>query len=507
MPKKIFLLLSMLSIVLLWSYDDLNNKEVSSSYAKSFTVEKYSPLYTEYEIIDTYDFPLQSKAKFFQTLNNYFTSSTKNQSLMFYQKEGKIVEGHVFGGVNYYQNQDSDSYLFPYYGFEVKAHYENFVLAGKWWKGHTTTQDEYSEVNHHINSWIQKSKDGDKIYIDKIQGELKYNIPNLGYIGLNRGKLDLGSNIGGSIILNNEKTNDYTYLNYHFKFGDFSLDFAHASLIADSINTDHAEPGSIPKESAPDKYLVLHRFGWRPSDKLFLFVGEEMFYGNRGIDYNYFLPVGFWRITEHNQADRDNILIFGGLEYSAFKNNHIYTNIIFDELSKSKLFTSWWGNKYAIQTGIRQSNITSYPLFSWNSIGLEFTAVRPWIYTHKYLYTKASNDNQPLGFADGSNLLKYSAESQFSFFNDKIDWILNGSYLRQGSVGNNFSLNYAYEISDTDNENASWLDGSITDTYRLKQEIDVKLLYSHRFKISFELSKVRKSSTESELVLSYQTRF
>ena len=507
MLKNILVLISLFSIFSSWAFDDFSSKKVSSYYTKSFTSESYQTEYSTLQEDDSYDFPLQSYAKFKNTLFNYFTAQKKKQSLLYYQKQGKSVEGHVLGGSEFYQNQDSEKYFFPYYGFEVKANYENFYLAGKWWKGHTTSNNDYSNTNHLINSWVQT--DTDRIYIDKIQGEIKYEFPDFGYISLNRGKLDIGSNIGGSIILNDQKTNNYAYLNYHYKFGDFSLDFAHASLISDSINTSWDEPGTIHKEEASDKYLALHRFGWRPNKKFFIFVGEEIFYGNRGIDYNYFLPLGFWRITEHNQADRDNILIFSGFEYSPIKSLHLYTNIIFDELSKSKLFTSWWGNKYAFQTGIMQENLYTSPKFSLKNIGAEFTAIRPWIYTHKHIYSKASNDDQPLGFADGANLLKYSFETQLSFFNNRLDWIIDASYMRQGSEGNVYSLNYENEIGPENFETAtaSWLEGSITDTYRLKQAIDFSLLYSHRFKLSYELIKPRNSSSSSEIVFSYQTRF
>jgi len=505
MLKHSIELLCFFTILSLWSFDDIYDKEVTSQYTKSFTLESYQADYQELNLTDGYDFPLQSYSKFKSTLSNYFTATQHQQSLLYYQDHGKSVEGHVLGGTEYYQNQDSDKYFFPYYGFEVKANFNNLYLAGKWWKGHTTKNNNYSNLNQLTNSWVQD--DDDMIYIDKIQGEIKYQFPEFGYISLNRGKLDIGSNIGGSIILNDQKTNDYSYLNYHYKFGDFSLDFVHASLIIDGINPNEDNIVTIDKEDAPDKYLSLHRFGWRPSKKLFIFVGEEIYYGNRGIDYNYFLPVGFWRITEHNQADRDNILIFGGAEYSPMRNLHLYTNIIFDELSKSKLFTSWWGNKYAIQTGLIQDNLYTSPLFSLKKLGAEFTAVRPWIYTHKYSYTPASNDNEPLGFADGANLLKYCVESQLSFLNDKIDYVINGSYIRQGSTGNNYSLNYNEEIENTDDETASWLDGTITDTYSLKQELGFNFLYSHRIKLSYEYSKERKTSSESELVVSYQTRF
>ncbi len=505
MPKKVLFIVFFFSAFYLWSFDDLAHKAVFSSYTKSFTKENYQPIYTELRTSDSYDFPLKNPIinNLSTTVYNYFTAIKKKQSLLYYQKDNRTIEGHVLGGLDYYQDEDSENYYFLYYGFEVKAQYKNLFLSGKWWKGHTSENNDYANTNHLINSWVQP--DDTKIYIDKIKGEIRYDFPKFGYLALTRGKLDIGSNIGGSIILNDQKTNDYSYLSYHYKFGAFSLDFAHASLIADSINT--TGPSSISKIDAPEKYLVLHRFGWRPSKDFFIFVGEEVIYGNRSMDPNYFLPVGFWRITEHNLADRDNILIFAGGEYTPQENLTLYTNIIFDELSKSKIFTSWWGNKYAIQSGIMQRDIFTSPLFAWQKAGLEFTAIRPWIYTHKYLYTKVSNDNQPLGFADGANLLKYTFDTSLTFLNNKIAWNINASYMRQGSEGNNFSSNYEYEIDDTENYQASWLEGHITDTYKLKQELDFSFLYSHRLKISYEYKNVRSGDSESEIVVSYQTRF
>lgn len=504
MLRKYLFLGFFFSFIAIWSIDDLNSKNVYSEYTKSYTSENYHAIYSDLLSHDTYSFPLQSPIYYnlTKTLSNYFFSTSKKQSLLHYQEKHKVVEGHVLGGTEYYRNNQSESFFYPYYGFEVKAHYKNLSIAGKWFKGHTSERSPYSENFQLINSWVQR--DDDVIYIDKIKGEIKYDFPEFGYISLKRDKLNIASNIGGSIILNDEKTNDYTFLNYHFNFGDFSLDFAHASLIADSIATSSK---TFSKLDAPDKYLAIHRFAWRPNKNLLLFVGEEIFYGNRNIDYNYFLPIGFWRITEHNLADRDNVLIFGGVDASFRDDFHFYTNVIFDELSKSRIFTSWWGNKYAIQTGLMQEKLFSSPLVSWQKLALEFTAIRPWIYTHKYIQCKSSNDNEPLGFADGSNLLKYSLENSLSFFSNSLSWVVNASYMRQGSEGNNYSLNYAYEIEDTDNAKASWLEGDITDTYTLKQELDLSFLYSHRLKFSYEIIKERGAETSSEIAISYQTRF
>lgn len=505
MLKQALILLFVSCFLLLTAVDLDNSSKVTTHYNYSFTGEQYTPEYSALTSQDGYDFPFQSWNKLSKTATNFFTSNTKQQSLLLYQKNQYQVEGHGFAGTDYYSNNKRDNYFFPYYGFEVKAHYQNLSLAGRWLKGQTTSKGDYAYSNPLINSWVRAEQNSDAIYIDKIQGEIKYSFDDFGYVALTRNKLNVGSNIGGSIILNDTKTNDYAYLNYHLKFGDISIDFVHASLISDSINTWGA--GNIPKEDAADKYLAMHRFNWRPSEKLYLFVGEQIYYGNRNIDYNYFIPIGFWRITEHNQADRDNVLIFAGGDYSITENIDIYANVIFDELSKRKIFTNWWGNKYALQTGVMKSNLYNSPIFAWENIGAEVTAVRPWIYTHKYIYAKASNDDQPLGFADGTNLLKYTLENRVSFFNQRVDYILNSSYLKQGSEGNSFTLNYDHEIDDIDYGTAHWFEGDVSHTYKLLNEINLNFLYSHRLKLSSEITKTEGASTKVDFAVGYQARF
>ena len=473
-----------------------------SKYDNSFLNSAYRPSNFGSSSNDKYSFPLLSRDDFKESVVNYLTSPQKKRSLFFHSVGSKRAEGHVIGGFDYLNNGD-DSYFIQYYGFELKARYRRFSLNGKWWKGHTTTNDEYSSSSSLINSWVQDDSEG-TIYLDKIQGDITYTNQNFGYLSLGRNKFEIGNNIGGSIILSPDKTNDYGYLKYKLNFGDLSVEFLHASLVSDSLDY-------YTKVDAPDKYMSLHQFIWEPSKSFKAFVGEQMYYGNRGVDINYFVPLGFWRITEHNQGDRDNILIFGGLEYKPTKSITIYANTIFDELSKSKLFTSWWGNKYALQTGVSKSFVTPKTakprVISLDKVGVEFTAIRPWIYTHKYLYAKASNDDQPLGFTDGTNLLKYTFEAEISYFQKKIDHVLHISYMRQGSNYNDYTANYEYEIEDTEEFTSSWLDGDINDTFRLKNELNFNFLYSHQLKLALELTKYNSDDLTKELIISYQTRF
>lgn len=478
---------------------------VTSRYTKSPLKERYEADYNfKNNSNSTFDFPLQSVDKFVSTLDNYLTSESKEQSLLLYRHKDGNLEVNVLGGVDYVSNFNKD-YFFLYYGLDTKVNYRNIFFSGRCFKGHTSNNNDFSRDFYLINSWVQTEEN--RIYVDKIEGEIRYQMDSQSFVSLQRNKICIGSNISSSIILNDQLTNDYTFFNYHVTLGQFSLDFYHASLISDSTNVFTDNGSLISKSNNPDKYLAIHKFNWNPNEKLSLFMGEELFYGNRNIDFNYFIPLGFWRVTEHNQGDKDNILIFAGLDYQPVTKYSLYFNLIFDEMTKSKLFTSWWGNKYAVQTGIVKNNIYRNNFISWNRVGIEFTAVRPWIYTHKFLYTKVSNDGQPLGYSDGTNIIKYTFETDFSFLKGKINYVVNASYARQGDFANNFDINYAEVIDNTDDYQTTWLQGNIIDTYSLKNKLAFNFLYSHSFIVSFEYEYVRQAEIDRQLIFSYQTRF
>ncbi len=188
------------------------------------------------------------------------------------------------------------------------------------------------------------------------------------------------------------------------------------------------------------------------------FLGEHIVYGNRNFDLNYLLPLSFYRVIEHNLADRDNALIFGGLNFH-FSKHTFYTNFILDEFKKSEILGNWWGNKYAVQFGASFSFANYIKRF-----GVEITAVRPWLYTHYILENKFSHDGISLGFPDGSNLAQTAAEMEFSL-RKNLSLVTHFSYTVQGSVGNSFSINYKTREKDT----ANWLEGSKTDTKKSLQ--------------------------------------
>ena len=408
---------------------------------------------------------------------------SENFSSLHYSTKNSKIEMSFFSGNDFVVKSDS-IYDFFYLGTEISANLKNKLLFHtNCWSGYFLGNTDFAFAHSPLNDgWTYNS---DIPMLDNVTGNMTY-LTEFTKISIGRGKHQIGSNIGGSIILN-DKSDDYGYFSANFNFGKISLQFLHATLIPDGIDTLYFY------KNYDDKYFVTHKINWSPNRNFKLFIGEHIVYGSRSIDPSYLLPHTFYRITEHRLNDRDNALIYSGLNWE-FHRNNFYFNFIFDELVPTEFFANPndWRNKYAIQMGNSLK-------FNDAKATIEFVAVRPWMYTHKALPNIFSHNQVGLGFTNGSNLVQISTELNYGF-NDFL-FATNCIYLKQGSMGNNFSINYDDRPSDI----AEWFAGSITEKIILKQTIN--WLISKNQKIKFGLAK--KFLDEDDLVVSigYQYKY
>ena len=444
---------------------------------------------------DDWNFAVYPFSKFQNTLKDYFSINRKRSSFLYYRNEesqrNEFLSINVQGGFDY-AAKDDQSFYFVHKGLRINSEFDNKLkFWGSWWAGHFKGDLDYARNSFLIDSFHKNEED--VIYLDNLKGEISYS-SKYGKFMLGRNTNELGSNITGSIILS-DQTNDYGYFAYDLKLGAFDLNFLHGTLIPDSTNAEIGLDNMHYKEYA-DKYLVLHKLGWQPSKNFYLFFGEEIIYGNRSYDFSYLLPHTFYRITEHNLQDRDNVMIFSGLEWKFRKGYDFYLNLIIDELRKKELFSDWWGNKYALQSGI------SVNFLDKNKTVFEVTAVRPWLYTHKYLTNKFSHDKRPLGYPSGSNLVSLSNEINL-YLTDWMKIDTKTSYTFQGSTGNDFSLNYSV-IEDTDETEVMWLEGELTEYLRNETTLTIDLYEHHKIKVNFN-SRMGTEESYGELNISYFT--
>ncbi|MBM4402975.1 MAG: hypothetical protein FJ042_01075 [Candidatus Cloacimonetes bacterium] len=423
----------------------------------------------------------------------YFSPGDPQSAMCLYSVNDEGLKLHtemnVIAGGDLFQHDDYD-YSFLYKGIRFNTYilkgieekhssvYDGFGMRALWWNGGFWGDLNGILASPLVDGYYKHNES--RIDIDNLTADIYYNHPRF-TLAIGRGRFQTGNSISGSIILN-DTCNDYGYFLAEGFTGPFTLSFMHGSLIADSILALY-DNASVNHKNLPDKYIATHQITYETGDRWRLFAGETIIYGKRGLEINYLLPHTFWRVTEHNQHDRDNVLIYAGGSFRPHPRVLLYGQAFLDELRYAELFGNWWGNKYALQGGINL--LLANPAVLHNQapqITLEVSAVRPWSYTHYLDYNKYSHDRRSLGYPKGANLLDLSCELNLPLLKT-LRWDSHASYTKQGSTGNNYSLNYAHLIPDIDTTQTRWFEGNVTKTLKLTSNLAFAGMAHHRFLI------------------------
>ncbi len=397
----------------------------------------------------------------------------------------------LFAGGSYHAGKD-DSYRMLWYGADLDFNLgDRLFFDSNWWMARYEGGLDYADSTSTLLKNFRKNEDG-RIYLDNVVGHIVYR-SDYGDLSLGRDHYQVGENITGSVILN-DSGSEYGYLSWLYDFGPVTLSFLHGSLLPDSTNNSVSY-------TSEDRYLALHRLDWEVFDDVNLFFGEEVIYGNRSPDINYMLPQSFYRITEHNDGDRDNMMIFAGLSAYPEKALGFYMNFVLDELRKNEIFGDWWGNKYAFQSGLI-GNFSAIVPQNPVRVVFEFTAVRPWMYTHKKTVNAFSHDGTALGYPEGSNLLSYAMELNVPVHRRlRIDG--KAQFIRQGSLGDSWTINYRDRPKDT----ARWLEGDLTEKWKYDAVVSWKPLDHHALKAGYRLEIVNDDEVIREIYVGYQAQY
>jgi len=202
-------------------------------------------------------------------------------------------------------------------------------------------------------------------------------------------------NSSNSLILSNSSP-AFAYLGWDRQFGQSHFSFIHGWLLPSEIERN-PETG---QRVLAQKYLVGHRWELALFRRFNVAFTELLIYGNRNPELIYLVPPVFLWPAQHNLQDRDNLLLSAEFEYFPVDRMKMYGTFFLDELSTSEVFSQWWGNKFGLQGGV---HVTPAALpVPWD-VSVEFTAVRPWTYTHKYPVNTYTHNGVGMGFYGGPN--------------------------------------------------------------------------------------------------------
>ena len=260
-------------------------------------------------------------------------------------------------------------------------------------------------------------------------------------------------------------TQTYPYINYSYKYKNFGFHFIHGSLLPFESGVIHL------MEQYPQKYLAAHRFEFEINKNLIMSFNEMVIYGNRPVEIEYLIPINFYWPAEHNQGDRDNLLMAFDCSWRIKSGLRWYNTLFWDELAWEKVLTKWWANKFIFQTGLHWTSKTNPYL---PDLRIEATVSRPWTYTHNEIVNSYTSAGVGLGLPLGPNAQSLLLKAGFW---PSYRWYFNISSMmvREGSgLGSSPLDNYDLRNRKLD-ENTPYLLGDIRNSSEFRIETNYSL--------------------------------
>ncbi len=208
---------------------------------------------------------------------------------------------------------------------------------------------------------------------------------------IGREKLKLGYGYGSKLVLSGDHP-VLDFIKIDFNYGIFSFTSLHASTIGEF---------HFDRELNYTKNIAYNRFKLSFENLFDLGFGESVIYSGRGLDLAYLNPFVFYKYVEMSLQDRDNGLVFLDFQSNFLKNLEFQATFFLDENILSHLQElDLFSNKTAYQVGAFW-----YSPFSIDdlSLVLEYTRIRPYVYSHVNIKNSYTSHAQNLGHRIGPN--------------------------------------------------------------------------------------------------------
>lgn len=217
---------------------------------------------------------------------------------------------------------------------------------------------------------------------------------------IGRGSLRIGPGVSAPLFLR-ETAPNFNWLRFKISSSRIKYTAIHGSLYAAPYD-DVVRVGQdiVSTRVAPERWFTLHRFSVRPFDRLQISFTEMLTYSNRNADLSYLNPVAPVWFSELENSDRDNATIGLDIVAQPIDRVELYISILIDDaLSLGQIFkdTGEPADKVAHNFGA----IVALPFAA--QLGIEYTRVEPFVYTHWQRLNTFEQRDRSLGHYLGPN--------------------------------------------------------------------------------------------------------
>jgi hypothetical protein len=232
-------------------------------------------------------------------------------------------------------------------------------------------------------------------------------------VQLGREDITFGYGYGSKLVLSGENPT-LDFIKFNFDYGVIHFTSMHASTVG-NFSTDYYQRYT--------KYLALNRLKLSFKNLFDFGIGETMIYSGRGIELGYLSPLAFYKFIEMDLQDRDNGTLWMDFQTNFLKKIQFQATFFLDENILSNLQDL---DRYTNKTAY-QLNAFWYEPFSMQDFSLivEYTKIRPYVYTHREPENTYTAFGTNLGHRIGPNADEIMFRANYNL-NDRIR--LSGEY-------------------------------------------------------------------------------
>jgi len=487
--------------------DDIESNKSILSETESKILNKYLIEFSD-NINDTISTQLfNSKNGFFTDLDQMITNKVKY--LYAYQEPENNVYfewlGHFYHGQDFSQNNAVNSNLYDI-GFRIRGTVLNHLGYNLTViKGGVSGNKSFAEIIEPrllTNfKWIEDIENignydftyGYLKYLAKPYKDMKISVQ------LGREDVSLGYGYGSKLVLSGDNPT-MDFLKFNFDYGIISYSSLHAST---------AGYFSFNMDERYTKYFAYNHLKLKFKNLFDVGIGEGVIYSGRGIEFAYLSPVGFYKFIEMETQDKDNGNLYFDLQTKFMKNLELQATFLLDENILSNLADlEKYTNKTAYQVGAFW-----YQPVGINDLSLivEYTKIRPYVYTHFNIKNNYTAYGTNLGHRIGPNSDELMLRSNYNF-NEWIRFTAEYRYQREGNnvyaddgtliknVGGDVALTHGYVVPTN---RAYFLDGEKVDTQYLILGARIEPIRDFIFDITYNYSKTNNTTKNVSTDLSY----
>ena len=243
-------------------------------------------------------------------------------------------------------------------------------------------------------------------------------------------------------ILQSDATSPYPYFKINTTF--WKIKYTNTYMWLKDVRPEATLEGTYST-----KYMASHYLSYNVSKRLNIGLFENVVWANtnnRGFDVNFVNPIIFYRAVEFSSSSKSGNAVLGATAKYKWNNQiNFYSQFLLDEfaIGDVKSNNKSWRNKFGYQIGAKY-----YDAFSVKNLMLqiEYSHVRPYVYSHSNPLTNYAHNNQSMGHAWGGNFRELVVIARYfkgRYFGEaKLIYGQRGLDFDTSNYGGNIYLNY-----------------------------------------------------------------